>query len=235
MDEEVHDRLLKLRSDVKSKQDKIGKLRRYVELLEDEVKNAVRNRAVNGPMACNSEQADHLASQTLKHLREFAGIDRDEQLTYCAFCGTQYVADGSDNGRIAEHIATCEQHPMRETERVLQELQHENNMLIEAIHDVIGICKTSTFFIDPAGSPEHELAGEMTKAIVEKLDRPTRTLVQLMWAERIRYNSYMVGLSDACEAVGPWLSAAQEDPKVCPEMKKAIEIFFKNFEPKEKS
>lgn len=234
MDEEVHDRLLKLHNDMKNKQDKIGKLRRYIELLEDEIKNAVRNLAVNGPMACNSEQAAHLASQTITHLREFAGIDRDEQLTYCAFCGTQYAADGSDNGRIAEHVAVCEKHPMREAERVVLQLQHENNMLIEAIHDVIGICKTSTFFIDPAGSPEHELASEMTKAIVEKVDRPTKELVQLMWAERIRYNHHMISLQDACEAVGPWLSAAQEDPKVCPDMKKAIDTFFKNFEPREK-
>lgn len=39
-------------------------------------------------------------------------------------------------------------------------------------------------------------------------------------------------LEIACEAVGPWLSAALDDPKVCPEMKEAVRVFFENFTPK---
>ena len=41
----------------------------------------------------------------------------------------------------------------------------------------------------------------------------------------------MIRLARACTAVGRWLSAAIDDPKVCAEMKADIRIFFDNFDP----
>jgi len=38
-------------------------------------------------------------------------------------------------------------------------------------------------------------------------------------------------LARACAAVGRWLSAAQDDPKVCAEMKRDIKVFFENYDP----
>ncbi len=36
--------------------------------------------------------------------------------TYCAFCGEEFLNDDAAASRIAEHIKTCEKHPMRAVE-----------------------------------------------------------------------------------------------------------------------
>jgi hypothetical protein len=41
-----------------------------------------------------------------------------KQKTYCAYCGKEYALD-TDGAIIAEHIATCEKHPMRAVETKL--------------------------------------------------------------------------------------------------------------------
>ncbi len=44
--------------------------------------------------------------------------------TYCAYCGHTEPIDG-DGERIAEHIRTCEKHPMRAVEARVKELEAE--------------------------------------------------------------------------------------------------------------
>jgi hypothetical protein len=39
-------------------------------------------------------------------------------------------------------------------------------------------------------------------------------------------------LARACAAIGHWMSAAMDDPKVCAEMKADIDTFFSNFDPR---
>lgn len=48
-------------------------------------------------------------------IRLRAEIESLKVSTYCAYCGHAEPIDG-DGGRIAEHIRTCEKHPMRQVE-----------------------------------------------------------------------------------------------------------------------
>ena len=47
-----------------------------------------------------------------------AEVARMKSKTYCAYCGKEYAID-TDASLVAEHIATCEKHPMRKVEEQL--------------------------------------------------------------------------------------------------------------------
>jgi len=66
----------------------------------------------------------------------------------------------------------------------------------------------------PRGTPRHG-DGSLAEHIKKCPEHPMRKLLT------------------ACDAIGPWMSAAQDDPKVCPEMKEAIGVFFENFNPED--
>ena len=44
--------------------------------------------------------------------------------TYCAYCSTEFLID-NDAELVGQHIATCEQHPMREVEQQLAQAREE--------------------------------------------------------------------------------------------------------------
>ena len=49
-------------------------------------------------------------------------IDRLRALvdkTYCAYCGAEFLLDGTAASMVTEHIKTCEKHPMRKVEDLL--------------------------------------------------------------------------------------------------------------------
>jgi len=53
-----------------------------------------------------------------------------KQLTYCAYCGKEFLID-SDGSEISEHIKTCEDHPMREVEADLADCYNSSNVIIK--------------------------------------------------------------------------------------------------------
>jgi hypothetical protein len=165
------------------------------------------------------DQRDEAGRACIKMGMEIGSLRKAAETVTCAFCGAPYPrgTPRHGDGSLAEHIKVCKEHPMRELERTLNELQCYVGLLEDEVRNAVRYRAVHGPMACNSEQADH-LASQSVTALRESAAVHAKHMT-----------SDVRKLQVACDAIGPWMSAAQDDPKVCHEMKEAIEIFFKNF------
>lgn len=86
---------------------------------------AIANAATQKARLVFEAEKQAAISEVVKPLEERIKQLKDGSLTYCVYCGMEFLIDDQAGSKVIEHINTCEKHPLFKANQRIKELEAE--------------------------------------------------------------------------------------------------------------